>query len=107
MKAPHPPIFLIEGEDVGIFTSVQRAENHIEPADVDVGEAFDARGQRLRVTTDGVRTFIDLAEKDASDLSYFERVLRQYLTAIGEKRADQQACDFNCLIEIARRHALR
>jgi hypothetical protein len=55
---PIAPIFLVEGDDVIILDSLVDAQNFVEPQDVDVGVAHDARGRRLQVTTDGTIAYL-------------------------------------------------
>lgn len=105
--APQPLIFVVEGDDVGIFESVEHAQNHLEPVDVKDGiyEGYDGLGRLLRITTDGRDTFIELAQDEPSDITALETTLRTYLVHVGEKRAAQAGCNLPCLVEISGRHA--
>ncbi|MGH2682092.1 MAG: hypothetical protein ACRDIX_02540 [Actinomycetota bacterium] len=104
---PRPPIFILEGHDLGIFDDVERAQLQLEPIDVKDGiyEGYDAQGRRLRIWTDGKGTFIELEEEQPSDVSRFESELRADLIRLGEDRAAEADCDLPCLVEISGRHA--
>jgi hypothetical protein len=103
---PIAPIFLVEGDDVIILDSLVDAQNFVEPQDVDVGIAHDARGRRLQVTTDGTSTFISLAESEPSRPAELEAVLRRYLKWLGDPAASMPGCDLSCLVEASRRYVV-
>jgi hypothetical protein len=107
-SSPQPPIFILEGHDLGIFDDVEQAQAQLEPIDVKDGiyEGYDAHGRRLRIWTDGKRTFIELEEEQASDASSLESELRADLIRLGEDRAAEADCDLPCLVEISGRHAV-
>jgi hypothetical protein len=106
-RPPREPIFLIDGRDVGIFATIERAERHLEPEYLDQREeGFDALGRRLRISTDGTRVEIHLAESRPSNTRHFEDVLRHYLEWVGEDAGGKGECDLPCLVEIAQRHAI-
>jgi hypothetical protein len=46
---PKPPIFLIEGLDVGVFPSIEDALGSIEPIDVRECSAYDSEGRQLKL----------------------------------------------------------
>lgn len=105
--SPELPIFVVEGHDVGIYDSVDRAEAHLEPIDVaaDVYTGYDALGRRLKIETDGKFTSITVAEAEATATRELEEALREYLNRMGELGATNPECDLPCLIEAAREHA--
>jgi len=106
---PQTPIFVLEGHDLGIYGSVQHAEDHLEPIDVREGiyDGWDAWGRRLGITSDGKDTLIALAEEEPTDFSRLETELRAHLKRLGEDKALDSRCDLPCLVELARRHTLR
>jgi hypothetical protein len=108
MQSPmvEAPVFVLEGHDLGIFQSVEHAQNHLEPVDVKAGlnEGYDAQGRRLRITTDGRHTLIELAEDEPSDFSNLEQELRGHLIRLGEQGARDTTCDLRCLVQLAVGH---
>jgi len=106
-SGPLPPIFLIEGQDVGIFASLRDAEIQLEPPDVldESNKGYDALGRRLRIETDGYATRITVSEDEPSESEQLAEGLRAYLKHVGEERAGDPACDLTCLVELARGHA--
>jgi hypothetical protein len=106
-SSPQPPIFIVEGHDLGIYDDVEQAKTYPEPIDVKDGiyEGYDAHGRRLRIWTDGRHTFIELGEEEPSDFSSLETELRAHLIRLGEERAAEAGCDLPCLVELSGRHA--
>jgi hypothetical protein len=102
MNEPVEPVFTVEGHDVTIYRSIRDMEHHVEPLDVNVGGAFDARGRRIRLTTDGRRTFAQLAEMEPSSALRFEEILRRDLLRRGEGAATTAGLDD--LVEMAGKH---
>jgi hypothetical protein len=101
------PVFIVEGDDVGIYTALQHAQNAIEPPDVEASRytAYDARGRLLRIETDGRLTFISLAEEAPSSPKALEAKLRRYLSYRGEHLAADPNCDLPCLVGAAKGYA--
>jgi hypothetical protein len=106
-SSPEPPIFILEGHDVGIFDSLGQAQNQLEPVDVEAGiyQGFDAHGRRLGISTDGTAIFIEIVELEPTDFSSLENELRAHLLRLGERDAGEADCDLPCLVEISERHA--
>lgn len=104
-----PPLFIVEGQDLGIFSSVEDAQDHLEPPDIAGGAyvGYDGRGRRLEIETDGRHTSISLAEFQPSSAEELEARLRHFLTYAGEDRAKNTDCDLPCLIGIAEDHVYR
>jgi len=104
---PEPPIFILEGHDVGIFDSLRQAQNQLEPVDVKAGiyQGYDAHGRRLGISTDGRDIFMEVMERAPTDFSSLENELRAYLLSLGENGAGEVGCDLPCLVEISPRHA--
>lgn len=99
VEEPTPPIFVIEGNDVGVYRGVADAERDIEPPDVEAGtyEGFDSIGRRLLLSTDGPYTRISLREPEVSEPLVLESKLRYYLTYLGEEAASDSHCDLGAL----------
>ncbi len=100
MPVPSLPIFVVEGHDVGVYQSLDRAEGALEPIDVSaqIYTGYDALGRRLNIETDGKSTFIQLAEGQPSGATELEQVLREHLEALGDSSGKDPACDLPCLI---------
>lgn len=107
-STPLPPIFIVDGHDVGIFGSTADAELQLEAPDVSSGifQGFDALGRSLRIETDGRTTTIRLHQVPTapSDLGAFKQELRAHLERVGEARAEELDCDLPCLVNLARKH---
>lgn len=104
---PQEPLFVFEGQDLGVYATYLDAENHLEPRDVRAGifDGYDALGRKLAITTDGRSTLVELKEDKPSEASLFEYRLRRALGAWGEERASASDCDLPCLLELAARYA--
>jgi hypothetical protein len=101
---PTPPVFVIDGLDVGVFKSIEDAVLQLEPVDVNRGEysAYDGEGRSLRLAVDGSKVTAHLAEAKASHADELSVALREFLKAMGEKTADDPGCDLPCLVEASR-----
>src|SRR6267142_492460 len=104
-NTPTPPIFIVDGLDVGVFASVDDAVLQLEAVDVNNGEysSYDAEGRSLRLTTDGERVIAQLAETEPSHADELSTVLRDFLKAVGVDGVDDCSCDLQCLVEISRK----
>lgn len=104
--SPTPPLFVIEGHDMSIYGSVEDSQNDLEPPDIAEGiyKAYDARGRRLQIETNGRDTYISLAETVASSAAELEAELRSFLRQLDEPLATEEGCDLPCLVEIAKNH---
>lgn len=47
-----PPIILVEGQDVSLFSSVAALERYVESPDIECYRVFDADGQILSLTSE-------------------------------------------------------
>ena len=100
-----PPIFVIDGLDVGVFKSIEEAVLQLEPLDVDRGEysAYDAQGRLLKLVVDGARVTAQLAESEASHARELSALLREFLEAMGELNETDPECDLRYLVDASRR----
>jgi len=98
---PRPPIFIIDGEDVGIFSSLDDALLQLEAIDVLHGEytAYDADGNLLELSVDGERIVAKLPQSEPCRAEQLSTALRQFLDHMGVTRATDPACDLSCLVE--------
>lgn len=102
---PIPPIFIVDGLDVGVFASVDDTVLQLEAVDVNNGEysSYDAEGRSLHLTTDGETVIAQLAEVKPSHVDELSTVLRDFLKAVGAEGVDDSSCDLKCLVEISRK----
>src|SRR5215510_8023151 len=84
-NSPTPPIFIVDGLDVGVFESLDDAVLQLEAVDVENGEysSYDAEGRSLRLMTHGDRVLAQLDEREPSHADELSAVLRDFLKAAG------------------------
>ena len=102
---PIPPIFVVDGLDVGVFASVDDAVLQLEAVDVKQDEYFsyDGEGRLLRLIADGDRVTAQLAETEPSHAEELSTILRDFLKEMGVKGVEDSSCDFQCLVEASRK----
>ena len=83
-----PPIIVAEGLDVVIFDTVRDAEMKIEAEDVDVFEAWDSEGLKLRVVANPPSVRILPASGDPRPEELVS-LLQSYLKALGRTASAQ------------------
>ncbi len=102
------PIYVIEGQDVGVYLSVEKAERHLEAIDVrsQIYVGFDARGQPLLIRSEAndVRIAID-GEKDP-DPDALAAILRRYLIRVGEPEASALTDRLDLLVQLSQKYAV-
>ena len=104
-----PPVFIVDGEDVGVFASLEEALLQLEPRDVTNQEytGYDSEGRLLRLETDGERVSAYLAEDEPIHALQLETALRCFLRAMNEPSANDPKCDLSCLVAASRRFTHR
>lgn len=101
MSGAVAPIFVIEGDDVIVYESV---EVDLEPFDVQPGlVAYDAEGRLLRLEINRGQVIVSVAEEKPTHATDLEFALRNFLKATGEPLADDAACDLKCLVNASRK----
>jgi hypothetical protein len=105
MAKPNYPIFMFDGLDLIVISSLERLQAELEPIDAKSGifETYDSEGRRVRLTTTR-RTIA--AETDPTESiadREFEAKLRAFLKAVGSAVADDLDCSLRCLMEAARK----
>lgn len=102
MSSAVPPIFVIEGDDVIVYESV---EVDLEAIDVEAGGlvAYDAEGRLLRLETNRGQVMVSVAEEKPTHATELEFALRNFLKATGEPLAGDPACDLKCLVNASRK----
>ena len=96
------PIVVVEGNDIGVFLSIEGAESSIEPIDVrsDIYRIFDATGIQLRADIHKLPGLlaperIRLSPTSFSDSDFLVSTLRQYLS-----EATKKECPLDTLLAI-------
>jgi hypothetical protein len=101
MNTLTPPIFVIDGHDVGVFASIEDVQIQLEAIDVRNNEymAFDAEGRPLELVARGKRVRVAPRQGHPSHRRELETALRDFLMQMKEPVAQDQACDLPCLVE--------
>lgn len=105
-RGPTAPIFVFEDKDIGIYESVELAQNDLEPPEISdrIYIGFDAEGRLLTIETNGRDTFISLQEVEPSNPDLLLHKLRAFLQYVGDTRAEETS-ELSRLVEIAKDHA--
>ncbi len=100
------PIFVVEGNDVMIFPSIEDIQIQLEPIHIkdNIHISYDAEGRLLKLVTDGRDINILPAEEDPSHAAELEGLLRNYLIAINEPMAKEITCDLSCLVNLSKKY---
>lgn len=100
-----PPIFVIDGLDVGVFKSIEDAVLQLEPVDVNRGDyaAYDAEGRLLRLAVDGLKVTAHPVESEASHAKELSVALSEFLRAMGVMTDDDSEYDLRELVEASRK----
>jgi hypothetical protein len=82
---PTPPIFIVDGLDVGVFASLEEAVLQLEAVDVRNGEysGYDATGRSILLTTDQDKVVGQLAQKEPSHANELVMALRDFSEGVG------------------------
>ena len=105
MILPKPPIFVVEGLDIGIYDSVKDAAQALEPWWVQQkeGSVYDAEGRLLTPEISGPRVVELIPEDPPAHAGELETALRAFLKEIGEAISDDPNCTLPCLVDAAAR----
>jgi hypothetical protein len=97
------PIFLIDDFDVVPWDSATSAAGDLEVFDVTENgvQAFDARGDRLELYTEGWRVGIRRSSTPVNDLAGLTRRVRAYARSLAENRPGLPNVDTAGLPELA------
>lgn len=103
------PIFVIEGEDVIIFNSLEDVQSQLEPIDVrnNIFISYDAEGKLVKIETDGRYINVKLVEEEPMHVAELEALLRNYLIAMKEPEAEEATCDLQCLVQLSLKYACK
>ena len=99
---PKSPIFIINkpGIDIGVFSSIEDAQQQLEPIDVQNDEyvCYDADGVHLGMHLEGNRVIITPAEDNPKHAKELEAAIRAYLNAICDPIASEPTIDLANLV---------
>lgn len=106
---PVPPIFVIEGDDVGIFATLGDAQLQLEPEDVRTTEyhAYDSAGVTLRVAATAAGVFISADEAPPDGKVALAKALTTFLTKRGDLPAGAPHPSFVELVTRAQKLVVR
>jgi hypothetical protein len=102
-----PLFFIIEGNDVGVYPSINDAQRNLEAIDVIHSEylGFDSEGRQLSLAVDSKkRVIIKFAEEHPTHQKDLEAILRKFLVAIGETRYADLKFGFPELVQACQKH---
>lgn len=102
------PIFIVEGHDVAVFQTLEKAEGHIESIDVknNIYDGYDSSGQRLKFDVHKNNIVIGLDEEIPCDAKVLEKILRDYLKSIDASYCDDKIHNLNDVIDECVKHAI-
>ncbi len=94
------PIFIVEGDDIGIFSSVVKAQEQLEPEDVKTSHyrIYDATGAKLSVATDNSAVYIYAESPPQNADSELSEILKRYLARFSKQPLDSNHENLNILI---------
>jgi hypothetical protein len=94
-----PPIILVDGLDVQLFSSPQAVEGYVEAIDIrdKVYRAFDSIGRQLTLEVHGDRVRLTPTEASAQHEAELQRLLRAALRHI----SDDPGLDLKRLVEVS------
>ncbi len=94
-------IFLIDGQDVSAYASLEDVAFDVEPVDAKDHEFLicDADGRLVRLSTDRGFVTASLAEAEPTHAGELETALRKFLGTMNEPLAADQTCDLVCLVQ--------
>lgn len=102
------PLYLIEGDDIMIFSSIGDMQMQLEPSLLKFDEmAYDAKGRRLKIEADKKGISVLPLEKDPMYVAKLEAALRKYLIAMKETLAEDKSCDLKCLVQLSLKYTCK
>jgi hypothetical protein len=99
------PIFVIDGLDVSVYSSLRDLQFDLEPIDIqnDVFTVYDADGRLIHLKTDGKNINAILSDDEPPRTTELEVILREHLKATNNPLADDLDCHLPCLVESFRK----
>ena len=103
------PIFIVEGNDVGIYKTLEKAINHLEPIDVKnkIYDGYDASGRKLKIDVLNNRIVVTLAEEKPTHAKVLETILRNYLRSMDALSNDEKSSDLKALVNKCIKYSVR
>jgi len=104
MVVAKPPIFVVDGSDISVHSSLEDAALQLEPIDVKdkLYAAYDSEGRLLNLGADRQRVKVSLAEELPNHAHELEEALRRYLSAIGKPEGSDPQCNLPRLVEVCK-----
>jgi hypothetical protein len=105
MAVAKPPIFIVDGNDVIVHSTLEDAALWLEPSSIgrnDYG-AYDSEGRLLNLEPAGLKVKVSLAEELPQYANKLEEALRSYLKAVDDPAGNDPRCDLQCLVEACRK----
>lgn len=105
MSTVTPPIFIVDGLDIGVFESLRDVELHLEPIGLknETREIYDSEGRLIRVEAKGNRIIAVVEEPNPKHARELEAALRGFLAEMNEPLAADPGCDLSCLVNAAQK----
>ena len=105
MAEAKPPVFVIDGNDVSIHSSLEDAALLLEATDVkrNLYVGYDSEGRLVRFESDRQRVKASLAEENPLHARELEEALRKYLRAMDVPEGNDSECNLPCLVEVSKR----
>ncbi len=93
------PIFIIEGDDIAIYKTLNDARNNLEISDVSQGiyKGYDAEGYPIRISVEN-KGIILAHSGAASEIDILKAKLKNYLEWMGDKYEKSGDCDVSYLL---------
>ena len=106
---PIPPIFVIEGNDVGVFRTVGDAQLQLEPDDVRTTQyqVYDSTGAKLSIAATSAGVFISADEVPPDGKAELATALATFLIQSGDIPEDAPRPSFVELIKRAEEYGTR
>lgn len=100
------PVYLIEGKDIIIYSSVSDLQGHLEPIDIRDNNysCYDSEGRLLKLETDGRYIKLLVTEEEPKHTDKLEASLREYLIGMKESTAEEMNCDLPCLVNLSMKY---
>ncbi len=101
MTQPAFPIFLFDGFDLSVASTLKQLQADLEPVDAQSGvfDTYDSEGRRVSLGTVKGRISAEVDPTQPVAVRDFEERLRKFLKGKRHPAAADQSCDLPCLIK--------
>jgi len=106
---PKTPIFVIEGDDIGVFSSIKDMELQLEVDDVRAGlyTVYDADGRLISLTKDGNRIIGEIVEGEPAHVNILANSLRKFLIYMGDIKEDDKIYNLSFLVGVCNKYVYK